>query len=283
MLSGIYDSLGMRQKAFTLIELLVVIAIIAILAAMLFPVFASAKKSAKRIASLSNMKQISMGSMMYMADYDDMTMPLFTFDPADQTYPSSFGFHYYPLLLLPYTKSEQIYICPQDKEDDPSLRDSQGRGRFDPANEFHYYILGANPSYGYNYRYLNKVRVGELGGRPFPRYGGVSATSMNSPSETIMFAEATMKDLRAIRNPIGYSRIEPPFAVIVPPELPPYNGWQGTFPDARSQGQLWGRFDPKRVVVCWLDGHVSYPAIRSLKAEGTTEVEVNRFWNGQGR
>jgi hypothetical protein len=85
-----------------------------------------------------------------------------------------------------------------------------------------------------------------------------------------------------IQTAVGYSRIEPPFAVPVPPPLSPYNGWTGTYPNARSQGQLWGRFDPKRVAAMWLDGHVSYPSVRSLKAEGTTELEVNRFWNGRG-
>jgi hypothetical protein len=108
-----------------------------------------------------------------------------------------------------------------------------------------------------------------------------------------MFAEATMKDLTVppgsggppttIKTTIGYARIEPPFAVPVPAGLPPYNGWTGTFPNARSQGQLWGRFDPKRVAAMWLDGHVSYPNIRSLRGEGTTEQEVNRLWNGRGQ
>ena len=60
------------KKAFTLIELLVVIAIIAILAAILFPVFAQAKAAAKKTASLSNQKQISLGITMYGADADDM-------------------------------------------------------------------------------------------------------------------------------------------------------------------------------------------------------------------
>ncbi len=61
-----------RKAAFTLIELLVVIAIIAILAAILFPVFAQAKEAAKKTQSLNNTKQIGLGSIMYMGDYDDM-------------------------------------------------------------------------------------------------------------------------------------------------------------------------------------------------------------------
>lgn len=56
---------------FTLIELLVVIAIIAILAAILFPVFAQAREKARSIVCLSNIKQIGMGTMMYVQDYDE--------------------------------------------------------------------------------------------------------------------------------------------------------------------------------------------------------------------
>jgi len=61
----------MQRKAFTLIELLVVIAIIAILAAILFPVFAQAKLAAKKTSSLSNIKQVTLGNLIYVGDYDD--------------------------------------------------------------------------------------------------------------------------------------------------------------------------------------------------------------------
>jgi prepilin-type N-terminal cleavage/methylation domain-containing protein/prepilin-type processing-associated H-X9-DG protein len=59
-----------RGKGFTLIELLVVIAIIAILAAMLFPVFARARESARKIQCLANVKNIATAVQMYLVDYD---------------------------------------------------------------------------------------------------------------------------------------------------------------------------------------------------------------------
>ena len=68
----------MKTKAFTLIELLVVIAIIAILAAILFPVFAQAKAAAKQTQSLSNVKNILLGGLIYSNDYDDLVVPVAT-------------------------------------------------------------------------------------------------------------------------------------------------------------------------------------------------------------
>jgi prepilin-type N-terminal cleavage/methylation domain-containing protein len=65
-------SIRKYKQAFTLIELLVVIAIIAILAAILFPVFAQAKLAAKKAASVSNVKQLTLGNIMYTNDYDDL-------------------------------------------------------------------------------------------------------------------------------------------------------------------------------------------------------------------
>src|SRR5215217_5547109 len=60
-----------RRSAFTLIELLVVIAIISILAAILFPVFARARENARRASCQSNMKQIALGVLQYVQDYDE--------------------------------------------------------------------------------------------------------------------------------------------------------------------------------------------------------------------
>ena len=101
-------------KAFTLIELLVVVAIIALLAAILFPVFSRARESARRSSCQSNLKQIGLGLIQYSQDYDEILVPNAIRTNGDSSV--SLGRLKWMDLLQPYTKSEQIFTCPSDRQ-----------------------------------------------------------------------------------------------------------------------------------------------------------------------
>jgi prepilin-type N-terminal cleavage/methylation domain-containing protein/prepilin-type processing-associated H-X9-DG protein len=58
-------------RAFTLIELLVVVSIIAPLAALLLPALTNARKSAKRVACMSNVRQLGVAFYLYGQDNND--------------------------------------------------------------------------------------------------------------------------------------------------------------------------------------------------------------------
>ena len=143
------------KRAFTLIELLVVIAIIAILAAILFPVFAQAKRAAKASVCVSNLKQIGLGSMMYIGDADDQYPPTQVYDPAagvihywwyGQGYPTE-SQNATAGLLQPYLKSYQIQLCGEGLDVKP------GAGGYTkaPSNYAYNYYLSSSNSDIYNF------------------------------------------------------------------------------------------------------------------------------------
>lgn len=101
-----------KRPAFTLIELLVVIAIIALLAAILFPVFARARQKARDTTCLSNMKQIGLAVQQYVQDYDGIYPIYYAYNSVPSA--GEPGHKGVEVLLQPYSKSTQLFKCPND-------------------------------------------------------------------------------------------------------------------------------------------------------------------------
>jgi prepilin-type N-terminal cleavage/methylation domain-containing protein/prepilin-type processing-associated H-X9-DG protein len=97
----------LKQKAgFTLIELLVVIVIIAILMGILLPSLNRARHQAKKIACLSNMRQMGIATQAYLIDSNYCLPPssCHITDPND----------YWLRILAQYTRESLLFNCPSD-------------------------------------------------------------------------------------------------------------------------------------------------------------------------
>lgn len=236
----------MLRKAFTLIELLVVIAIIAILAAILFPVFAQAKASAKKVSCLSNTKQMGLAIHMYAADHE--ALPMYAV--------SGTQYRWYDQ-LMPYIKSTGIFSCP-----------STGR-KWDVGQ------AGRNATYGYNYQYLGNSRA-NCANVP------VVDTMIQSPANTIAIADSRGTGTRDCQNQNAsdpdYLNHECKFNhgySIDPPTLP--SCATGPGPNAPSTSGKWSYIDDRHSGggnIGLLDGHSKWMKLAPLYAD-------NRWWNGR--
>ncbi len=182
-----------RWRGFTLIELLVVIAIIAILAAILFPVFAQAREKARAISCISNLKQIGIGTMMYIQDYDEVYPLGYTWLSTDS---NGWGGTMWTVSLGPYiqkygnTNDEfvngqvngGVYICP-----DISFALDANLKPMPPPG------IG----YGLNESQMTTgwTRIGKL-----YTYPGVAQASIQAPAHLVDYADAATVDAKSDPN-----------------------------------------------------------------------------------
>ncbi len=107
-----------NSNGFTLIELLIVIAIVAILTGILFPVFATARESARKTVCVQHMRQIGQAFWLYLQDYDermpdrrDLKLAL-GYRPWSGWPPSDPRCGWAGIVLEPYTRNWAIWSCP---------------------------------------------------------------------------------------------------------------------------------------------------------------------------
>jgi prepilin-type N-terminal cleavage/methylation domain-containing protein/prepilin-type processing-associated H-X9-DG protein len=252
-----YSSKEHVHKAFTLIELLVVIAIIAILAAILFPVFARARENARRASCISNLKQIGLGIMMYVQDYDEtyprVLLPTSQTPPVGATWSSTYWF--WQQIIYPYTKSVQVYYCPSG-------------------------ISGGTPISG-NYG---------LNGALIPRYSSVAMAAVDSPSTTYLGMDSGMY---FIQNNSSTDYVTSPSGAFwyIPGTQKytgcPLTGCSTTYPltgDVEADFDSDGRhFDGNNVI--FADGHVKWVKTATIWNEaikyknGSYSKTVQSAWN----
>ena len=271
------------SSGFTLIELLVVIAIIAILAAILFPVFAQARESARQTACLSNTKQIGLGLMMYVQDYDEKMPALF----ANIAPINGGGLDRIPYdqQILPYIKNDGVYSCPSDSVQRQSEKGYMWNGDY----------IGKNRprSYWYMTAIATQENYQKTGGGTDPNTGmsawesPTAIAQMEAPADTISLVEIWIADNVSGSSAVSsYGSIgstwDSAAANCDTGMLPGHNNppktdsdrWYGT-PDCLASDQTWQGYNitkghREKGNYVFADGHA--------KALGFPQVRKNDFY-----
>jgi prepilin-type N-terminal cleavage/methylation domain-containing protein/prepilin-type processing-associated H-X9-DG protein len=191
-----YDiSCNGAKRGFTLIELLVVIAIIAILAAILFPVFAQAREKARAISCVSNEKQISLGILQYVQDYDELW-------PIGDN--NANWFAPWPPEVMPYIKSLAVFNCPDDSRTGPAPGNSGGGGNWEGV----YISYAINGAYSDNWHWQSNpqgfieegVAYTYLGWNGWLLQTPINQNMVNLPADTILLSEKFASDWNATQG-----------------------------------------------------------------------------------
>lgn len=224
------------HKAFTLIELLVVIAIIALLAAILFPVFSRARENARRASCQSNLKQLGLGMMQYVQDYDE-------YQPAGLggTISTSMG-KGWAGQILPYVKSTEVFRCPNELN----------RYSGSPASS------AIVKYYSYRYNYSLTRDQGNVGGNTFIYQKKIAAYS--HPGVSVLLYESVSDPYELVSeevsSPIGNGRKRRPTSPTsndpTNSAMAPSSGWIANV-DPEPMGR---HFEGSNVLAG--DGHVKW-------------------------
>ncbi|MBX7132379.1 MAG: type II secretion system GspH family protein [Fimbriimonadaceae bacterium] len=276
-----------KRLGFTLIELLVVLAILVILAGILFPVFASARDSARQTMCISNFRQVNLATTLYYSDYDERTVPA---SYTAQEVGTSTTDRTWVQLVLPYVRSFGVFKCPGDHGVKPNEQATFDEDLVAGDAYSRYYRASQRSNIGYNYVYLSPMaRLGNGRWSPFTR----SASTVSDPSRAFVYVDSVWEIDSSGRPSGGGSYL------VVPPcrytsdgigrydtfMMPALNDSQvykanaGWLPSEGNRPAKYGGVYPwhrGRATVAFADG-----SVRSLTLSGLTRgCDVRPDWGG---
>jgi prepilin-type processing-associated H-X9-DG protein len=148
-------------------------------------VFAQAREQARKTSCLSNAKQVGLGILMYVQDYDERMVAMSNYG-AEMIRTDGTVFRYnqsWTHMIAPYVKNQGLYACP-DNPWNNSITSPK-----DPwLGEFY-------SSYGFNYSYLDTNPGPEPNPLAATAYGGdnlwvgVTLATINRPANTVMLCD----------------------------------------------------------------------------------------------
>lgn len=167
----------LTHRGFTLIELLVVIAIIAILAAILFPVFAQARSKARQASGTSNAKQVGLGILMYVQDYDEQ-FPRAGWDCLKPNgIENACGATTWPNVTNPYIKNTGVFTSPGDASHADSIGDAPDGRVSLLINDLLSHQMGVTNGYS------------DIFNKQDPVASGLPLSAVNAAADCVLLAE----------------------------------------------------------------------------------------------
>ena len=229
----------------------------------MFPVLAMAREKARQTNCVSNFKQINMGLLQYVQDYDEAMVPANTNGYAIGCLGCGRPDYIWPELVQAYFNNWQVFRCPSD----PHNTDAElGVAAFTnqplaPSDPNYHYAWGARADVALNYVFLSPwVYDGSRqfwGSQPTPN------SAISSPASTMMSIDSIW-DRDAAGVPFGGGNwvVEAPCIKdannqpITPTNFLGYSaGWQPNTNSWLQYGGAWprhfGRFN-----ISYCDGHV---------------------------
>ena len=281
---------------FTLVELLVVIGIIALLIAILLPALSAARAQSKAVASLSNLRQLGIGLVIYRNENKGF-YPVAAYMPvADRAR------WRWADAIYPYMKNTEVYMSPQ--------LDEAQRARMNKP--FNHTTTNMSPTsaaytkdtlfyggYGYNWQYLGNGRTTAAHLEPFQAREGVQ---IRKSSDTLAIADTDgSKDGGTMYTSEGVYVVDPPLMSVDMGSKGArnsagmvgssggdysYRGGHGGDLLAGTPGDASRRSTPAErnrgyVNVLFCDGHAKPMKLKDLDdSNGDGKVD-NAYWNGK--